>query len=157
MGNMQIRVVFESENIFVESVEQAQHLADEKGLDLVQVAPNVYKIMDYQKHLFKQSKQTKKKSSPSLKEMQFNLVIAQGDFQRKAKDICKWLTRGNHVRIVVKLRGREQMRPEMVIELMNRILGAVQAQGVAYNASEMVAPGKDSAGRDVTITLRPAK
>lgn len=157
MSNTQIRIVFESETTLVNSVTEAQHIADEKGLDLVQVAPNVYRIMDYKKYLFDKSKKAKKQPKQDTKEAQFNLFIARGDLQRKIRDICKWLSTGNNVRIMIKLKGRELNRPELGVDLMNRILSSVQEQGITYNASKMTVPGQEKGGRDVTIVLRPAK
>ena len=157
MSNTQIRVVFESETTMVNSIEEAQRIADEKSLDLIQVAPNVYRIMDYKKHLYDQSKKAKKQPKQETKEAQFNLVIAQGDLQRKIKDICKWLTHGDNVRIMIKLKGRELSRPELGVNLMNTILDAIKEQEINFSMSKMVVPGEEKGGRDVSVVLRPTK
>lgn len=156
MNNSKIRVIFESEQHMLDTVEQAQNLADEKCLDLVEVAPNVYKIMDYKKYLYNQSKQAKnnKQNKQETKEAQFNLSIGDGDMQRKIRDICKWLKQGCQVRVIVKLRGREQARPELGHNLMQRILTQVLEAGAIASIPTTKFP---EGSRDITAVLKASK
>ena len=156
MNSSKIRVVFENQSIMVDTMEQAHNLADEKGLDLVQVAENVYRIMDYKKHQYNQQKQAKKQqqSRQETKEAQFNLGIADHDLQRKVKDICKWLNQGAQVRVLVKLRGREQSRPELGHAMMQRILDGVSEPGVNMVKPTVKMP---EGGRDITAVLKASK
>ncbi len=156
MNSPKIRVVFENQSLMVDTMEQAHNLADEKGLDLVQVAENVYRIMDYKKHQYNQQKQAKKQqqSRQETKEAQFNLGIADHDLQRKIKDICKWLNQGAQVRVLVKLRGREQSRPELGHAMMQRILDGVSESGVNMVKPTVKMP---EGGRDITAVLKASK
>ncbi len=157
MKNAQIRVLVNNQSVMVDTVEQAQYIADEHMLDLVEVAPNVYKVMDYKKHLYDQSKKAKKQSPKTeTKEAQFNLGIAAGDLQRKIKDICKWLNAGDNVNVKVKLKGREQSRPELGITLMQKILDGVAEANVSIATPKIKTPA-ETGGRDVIALLRPSK
>lgn len=90
-------------------------MADEKNLDLVLVAPNskppVCKIMNYGKYKFEQSKKEKeakkKQKVLELKEIRITPNIEEHDFNFKEKNIRKFLTDGNKVKITVRFRGRE--------------------------------------------------
>ena len=156
MTSSKIRVVIDNQSVMVDTMEQAHRLANEKGLDLVQVAENVYKVMDYTKHMYNQQKQAKKQqqSRQETKEAQFNLGIADHDLQRKIKDICKWLNQGAQVRVLVKLRGREQSRPEIGHAMMQRIIDGVTEYGVTLVKPTVKMP---EGGRDITTVLKASK
>lgn len=156
MTSHKIRVVIDNQSIMVDTIEQAQRLADDKQLDLVQVAENVYKVMDYKKHLYTQQKQAKKQNQArqETKETQFNLGIAEHDLQRKVRDICKWLQQGAQVRVMVKLRGREQSRPEIGYAMMKRIIECVQNNGMNIGTPIVKLP---EGGRDVITMLKIPK
>ena len=156
MTSQQIRVIVNNQSIMVDTIEQAQRLADDNQLDLVPVAENVYKVMDYQKHLYTQQKQAKKQnqSRRETKETQVNLGIADHDLQRKVRDICKWLQQGAQVRVIVKLRGRQQSRPELGHAMMQRIMEAVQNNGVNIITPTIKTP---EGGRDIITMLKVPK
>ena len=156
MTSPKIRVVFDNQSVMVDTMEQAQRMADEKELDLVQVADGVYRIMDFKKHQYNQQKLAKKQqqSRQETKEAQFNLGIADHDLQRKIKDICKWLTQGAQVRVMVKLRGREQSRPELGHAMMQKILDGVADAGINVMKPTVKMP---EGGRDITTVLKAAK
>lgn len=156
MTSQQIRVIVNNQSIMVDTIEQAQRLADDNQLDLVPVAENVYKVMDYQKHLYTQQKQAKKQnqSRQETKETQVNLGIADHDLQRKVRDICKWLQQGAQVRVIVKLRGRQQSRPELGHAMMQRIMEDVQNNGVNIITPTIKTP---EGGRDIITMLKVPK
>lgn len=156
MNSQKIRVVIDNQSIMVDTIEQAQRLADEQHLDLVPVAENVYKVMDYQKHLYAQKKQAKKQnhSHQETKEAQFKLGIAENDLQRKVRDICKWLQQGSQVRVIIKLRGREQSRPEFGHAMMRRIVDSVQATCTNVSTPTIKTPEN---GRDIITILKVQK
>lgn len=157
MNNQEIRVIFDGQSIMVNNLQEAQDLADKKQLDLVEVGDNVYKIMNYSKYLYEQQKRNKKQPSKTeYKDAQFNLGIAPLDLQRKIRDIEKWLSKGIHVRIVVKLRGREQSRPEMGVTLVNTILDAL-IENAAIDKRPNINTPQQTGGRDIIATVKPAK
>ena len=156
MTSHKIRVVVDNQSIMVDTIEQAQRLADDKHLDLVPVAENVYKVMDYKKHLYTQQKQAKKqnRTRQETKEVQFNLGIAEHDLQREVRDICKWLQQGAQVRVIVKLRGREQSRPELGHAMMQRIIECIQNNNPNITIPTVKVP---EGGRDIITMLKAPK
>ncbi len=97
------------------SLNEALEKAEDKNLDLVLVAPNseppVCKIMNYGKYKFEQAKKEKlakkKQKVLELKEIRITPNIEKHDFDFKAKNIRKFITDGNKVKITVRFRGRE--------------------------------------------------
>lgn len=157
MNTTQIRVVVDNESIMVDTMAEAQTLAEQHNLDLVQVAENVYKLMDYKKYLYSQQKQAKKNQQQSkheTKEAQFNLGIASHDMERKIKDINKWLSQGAQVRVTVKLRGREQSRPEMGRAMMQQIIDKVMCSELSIQTPAIKMP---EGGRDITTVFKALK
>ncbi len=111
-------------------VTQALRLAEEEGLDLVEVAPNanppVCKIMDYGKYkyeLAKKEKSTKKKQmSMHVKEIRMRPKIEEHDYEFKTKHARKFLEAGNKVKATVIFRGRALAHQEFGRELLNRFI-----------------------------------
>ena len=99
----------------VMATEKALEIAEERGLDLVLVAPNanppVCKIMDYDKYRFEQAKREKeaKKNQKIVdtKEVRVTPNIEEHDFNFKCKNARKFLEEGSKVKITVRFRGRE--------------------------------------------------
>lgn len=157
MDSSKIRVIYNNESTIVETIEQAQRIADAHQLDLVEVAPNIYKVMNYSKYQYNQQKQikhNKQTNKQGSKEAQFNIGIADNDMQRKIRDISKWLNNGIQVRVLVKLRGREQNRPEISEGFMQRIIDGVTQTGVHIVKPTIKIP---DSGRDIIAILKPIK
>ena len=103
------------EKLGVVSLEEALEKAEQKNLDLVLVAPNakpvVCKIMNYGKYKFEQAKKEKeakkKQKTLEIKEIRVTPNIEEHDFGFKLKNLRKFLTDGNKVKITVRFRGRE--------------------------------------------------
>ncbi len=104
---MSIRVVNGSESLFVETIDEAEKIAENEGLDLKKVAENVYKLVDEGKEEYRRNKAVKKQKKQQEKELQLTVGIGDADFERKMRDVKKWLDAGCRVRIIIKLRGRE--------------------------------------------------
>ncbi len=106
---------------------QALDMAEEQGLDLVEVSKesgvSVYKIMDEGKWRYQQKKKQKHVThSHAHKEMKFGMRIAEHDQEVKMNHIRKFLDKGRDVRIVVEMRGRERANPQNAMEKMNGLL-----------------------------------
>lgn len=93
---------------------EALRKADEQGLDLVRVtqkiSPPVYKILDRGKYLYQQKKKEKLAKAQKIieiKEIRLRFAISPHDLEIKARQAEKFLKQGNKVRVVMKLRGRE--------------------------------------------------
>ena len=103
--------------------------AEEAGLDLVEISPNVKppvcRIMNYGKYLFEQSKkrsaQKKKQRVVQVKEIKFRPVTDIGDYQIKLRKMKGFLERGDKVKVSVRFRGREMQHRELGLGLLGRI------------------------------------
>lgn len=94
------------------TLSQAQEIADEQGLDLVQLSTDgdvaVCKLMNYDKFLYEQKKKDKlnKKCRQELKEVRFSDVIAENDARVKAKTVERLLNEGDKVKLTIIYKGR---------------------------------------------------
>ena len=110
-------------------VSQALRVAEQEGLDLVEIAPNaeppVCRIMDYGKYKYEQdikAKQARKnKSRIETKEMKFRPKIDVGDYTTKKKHIIRFLEEGSKVKITIMFRGREMAHPEIGLQILERL------------------------------------
>ena len=104
---------FDGTQLGIYPVAQAQRVADDQGLDLVEIAPNaeppVCRIMDYGKFKYDQAikaKQARKNQSKiETKEMKFRPKIDVGDYTTKKKHVLRFLSAGNKVKITIMFRG----------------------------------------------------
>lgn len=132
----------------------AKQRANELGLDLVEVAPQarppVCKIMDYGRYKYEQSKKASatKAEQPDIKTIRFRPKTDEHDLEIKLKTAAKFLERGDKVRLVVRMRGRENAYPERWLERLNTVM-----ERVALPAK---LSGKPSVqGRMITALLEP--
>lgn len=110
---------FDGEQMGIYVTAEAQRVADNQGLDLVEIAPNaeppVCRIMDYGKFKYDQAikaKQARKNQSKvETKEMKFRPKIDVGDYTTKKKHVMRFLEAGNKVKITIMFRGREMAHP----------------------------------------------
>lgn len=115
------------ENIGVIDTQEALRLAKESKLDLVVVSPRddgapVAKIMDYGKLQYQQSKRQKQTSRPSVKEVKFRPNIGESDYVLRIKRAAEWLDKGDSVKFLVRLRGREHQHRDRATDLLNRVV-----------------------------------
>lgn len=124
---------------------EALALAEERGLDLVEVAPNsdppVCRIMNYGKFKFQQSKKSqdarKKQKTIQVKEIKFRPRIDQHDFDFKFKHICKFIDQGNKVKAFVHFRGREMAHKDHGKRILDRIVEELGEAVVVEKAPHM--------------------
>lgn len=120
----------EGEQLGIMSSQEAQKMADEAGLDLVNISPKakppVCKIMDYGKYRFEQNKRQKeaKKNQKivTLKEMRLSATIDKHDMEVKAKNVRKFLEAGDKVKISIRFRGRQLSHTDQGRLVMNMFL-----------------------------------
>ncbi len=111
------------------TLSEAQTLADENRLDLVEISPNaqppVCKIMDYGKFLFEKSKalkeQKKKQKQIQVKEIKFRPGTDEGDYQVKLRNLRRFLEGGDKAKVTIRFRGREMAHQEIGLEQLNRV------------------------------------
>lgn len=114
------------------SRDEALRVAEEKGLDLVEIAarsnPPVCRVMDYGKFKYEQSKKQraakKHQSSLELKEIKFRPKTDQHDLDFKIKHIRRFLEEGNKVRLVIVFRGREVVHPKTGVAVLDKVVEA---------------------------------
>ncbi len=119
----------EGEQAGIVSTRDAQNMADEAGLDLVEISPNaeppVCKVMDYGKFLFEKAKiqkeQKKKQKQIQVKEVKFRPGTDIGDYQVKLRSLRKFLEGGDKAKVTIRFRGREMAHQEIGIDLLERI------------------------------------
>ena len=125
----QVRLVgSDGEALGIVSYKEAMAKAEEEGLDLVLLSPNatppVCKIMDYGKHRFdtmKKEKEAKKKQKVTeVKGMQLSMNIADNDMQFKAKNVRKFLSNGDKVKVSLRMFGRQLANPQMGLPIMEK-------------------------------------
>lgn len=148
----------EGEQLGVYDLDQALIVAEEAGLDLVEVGsssnPPVCKIMDYGKYKYELSKKQheakKKQKTVIIKEIKLRPKTGEHDLQFKLKHTKQFLSEGNKVKVTVSFRGRENAFQQQGIELLKRI---------AKEVSEIGAVEKDPAseGRTAMMILTPKK
>ena len=110
------------------SAADAQHIADEKNLDLVKIAPQatppVCKIMDYGKFKFEQAKKLretrKNQNVVDVKEVKLSVGIGSHDYDFKLRNAQKFLSDGDKVKVSIRFRGREMTHTDLGAELLNR-------------------------------------
>lgn len=122
------------ENLGVMSVKEALALANEYGLDLVEVAPNanppVVRIIDYGKFLYQQKKKDKKKSKTStMREIEMSPNIGEHDLMVKIKKIREFLEEGDRVRVEIKMKGRQALYAYLAEDLAKRVLELLEDVG----------------------------
>jgi len=144
------------EQVGIVSAAEANRLAEEAELDLVKISPNanppVCRIMDYGKFKFDQAKrekeQRKKQKVIELKEIQLSMTIDQRDLEIKAKSADKFLTQGNKVKVVLKMRGRQQAYSARGIEIVKSFYEIVKNLGTCEKEPKVE-------GRNVVVIIAP--
>ena len=134
----EVRIIDENkEQIGVKSLSEALALAQERGLDLVEIAPAanppVCRVMDYGKFLYelhKKAQEAKKHQKQiQVKEIKFRPKISIHDYTFKIRHVKRFLTEGNKVKITVMLRGREKAKPELAHRILDRVFVDVEGLG----------------------------
>ncbi len=126
----QIRVIDEAGNqLGVIDTRDALRMAEARGLDLVEVAPNadppVCRFIDYGKFIYEKAKKEREarraQKTVEVKEIRLRPKIGGHDVDFKVRDARRWLAEGDKVKIRVVFRGREITHPEVGKELLDRI------------------------------------
>lgn len=140
------------------SIKDAQNLADEAGVDLVEISPNaeppVCRIMDYGKFLFDKAKsakeQKKKQKQVQVKEIKFRPGTDENDYQVKLRNLIRFLEDGDKAKITLRFRGREMAHQNLGMDLLNRIKADLEEYAVVESFPKME-------GRQAIMVLAPKK
>ena len=144
------------EQLGIVSKSEALRLAENSGLDLVEVAsaatPVVCKIMDFGKLKYDQKKKDqenkKKQHVIKLKEVRFRPRISEHDFEIKVNQIKKFISDGSKVKITVMYRGREITRQDLGEQLFNKVSSSLR------DVADIEKKG-DLEGRRISIIMSP--
>lgn len=143
------------EQLGIMSRQDALKLAEDAGVDLVEISPNadppVAKIIDWGKYQYQKMKEQQKNRKSSkqseLKQMRFGLKIGAGDLEIKLRKIRTFLAEGHKVRIQIFYRGREMAHKELGYDMMNRIATMLEDTAVMEQQPQM-------AGRNLSVVIR---
>lgn len=142
----EIRVVGdEGEQLGVMSPREAMEIANERHLDLVEIAPTakppVCRIMDYGKYRYEQQKREKeakkKQKVIDVKEVKFRPGIEDHDFEVKLKNAMRFLNDGDKVKCTIMFRGRELTHPELGEALLDRVAEKLKDVAVVARKSKL--------------------
>ena len=146
----------DGEQLGVLAVEEALAIAQEKGLDLVEVAamarPPVVKIMDYGKYKFEEAKAAraakKKQHVIHLKEIKVRPGIEEHDFEFKSRHAREFLGDGNKVKVTMMYRGRQLAHVELGRAVLDRFFAGLQDVGKIEQDAKLE-------GRNMVMVLGP--
>jgi len=139
------------------SLDAAQRIASEKGLDLVEIAPQatppVCRLLDYGRFKFETIKrekdQRRRQNVIKLKEMKLRPKVADHDFQTKFKGVRHFLEQGEKVKVTIMFRGREMVHQDIGRRLLDRVADAAKEIAVVERAPIME-------GRNLFMILAPS-
>jgi translation initiation factor IF-3 len=155
----EVRLIGEDGNqIGVVKTEEALRYAQERDLDLVEVAPDarppVTRVLDYSKYKYEQAQKLKAarkhQQQITIREIKFRPKIAQNDYDTKKGHVERFLRHRDKVKITIMFRGREVTHPERGTALLERLAEELSEVGVVEQS-----PVQD--GRNMTMMLAPSK
>jgi translation initiation factor IF-3 len=155
----EVRVVApDGSQIGIKKIREALWLADQLGLDLVEVAadanPPVCRLMDYGKYKYEMSVKArearKKQTRTVIKEVKFKPKIGEHDYLIKQRRTIEFLEEGDKVKVTIWFRGREAQRPELGLRILDRLAEEVVDVGVVEQT-----PAQE--GRNMTMLLGPVR
>jgi translation initiation factor IF-3 len=155
----EVRLVGEDgKQIGVIKTSEALAYAQERDLDLVEVAPDarppVCRVLDYSKYKYEQAQKQKAarkhQQQITIREIKFRPKIAQNDYDTKKGHVRRFLLGKDRVKVTIMFRGREVTHPERGTALLDRLAGELADVGVVEQT-----PLQD--GRNMTMMLAPSK
>ncbi len=158
----QVRVIDEEgAQLGIMSPRDALREAEDRGLDLVEVAPQatppVCRIMDYGRYRYEQKRRAresrKHQHTVSVKEIKYRPKIDTHDFETKTNHVRDFLKAGNKVRITVMFRGREMAHQEFGRQIIQRVIDETEDLCSGDNAANLA----KMEGRNMSLVLAPAK
>jgi len=137
------------------SRNEALKVAEEAGVDLVEISPNadppVVKVIDWGKYQYQKMKELQKNrknaKTAELKQMRMGLKIGVNDLDIKLRKIREFLAEGHKVKILVVFRGREMAHQELGYVMIDKIVTLLEADAILEQKPQM-------AGRNLSIVVR---
>jgi len=136
----------------------AQKIADDQNLDLVEVAPNsdppVCRVMDYGKYKYEQdikAKMARKhQTKVEIKEIKFRPKIDKHDYETKKKHVLRFLAAGAKVKVTIMFRGREMVHAERGLAILEKLAGELTDLAIVESAPKLE-------GRNMFMLMAPTK
>lgn len=146
------------EQLGIMSSAEANKIADEKNLDLVLISPTanppVCKLIDFGKFKFEQTKKLKEQKKAQkvteIKEIQLSITIEKHDVEVRVKQAMKFLASDNKIKVTIKMRGRQQARPEAGLKVMHDFFASLEEVAVVEKTAEIF-------GKNIIMVLAPKK
>jgi len=155
----EIRLVGEQgEQLGIVPIHQALSLAEEAGIDLVEIAPTaqppVCRMMDFGKFKYHEAKKAHearlKQKQIQVKEVKFRPGTDEGDYQIKLRNLLRFLQEGDKTKITLRFRGREMAHQEFGIRLLERVKADLEEHGTVEQFPKME-------GRQLVMVMAPTK
>ncbi|MBB1555773.1 translation initiation factor IF-3 [Candidatus Saccharibacteria bacterium] len=152
----ELRVIGTSgEQLGIMSRQEALRVAEEAGVDLVEISPNanppVAKVVDWGKFQYQKMKEQQKNrrnnKATELKQMRFGLKIGANDLEIKLRKIRNFLSEGNKVKILIFFRGREMAHRELGYGLIDKVMSQLEDEAILEQKPVM-------AGKNLSIVIR---
>jgi translation initiation factor IF-3 len=148
----------DGEQVGVVSLATANKMAEEAGVDLVEIAPTakppVCRIMDYGKFKYAEAKKRHeaklKQRQIQVKEIKFRPGTDEGDYQIKLRNLIRFLEEGDKAKVTLRFRGREMAHQEFGVKLLERVRTDLDPFAVVEQFPKME-------GRQMIMVLSPKK
>lgn len=148
----------EGAQVGVVSLDAALAAAEASGFDLVEISPTakppVCRIMDYGKYRFQKKKEQadakKNQKVTDIKELKFRPTTEEGDYQVKLRNLVRFLSHGDKVKITLRFRGREMAHQEIGMKIIERLMQDTAELAVVEQQAKRE-------GRQLLMVLSPKK
>ena len=148
----------EGQQLGIVSLVEAQRMAEEAELDLVEIAPTakppVCRIMDYGKFKYREAKKAHeaklKQKQIQVKEIKFRPGTDDGDYNIKVRNLIRFLSEGDKTKVTLRFRGREMAHQELGVALLKRVEADLAAHGQVEQFPKME-------GRQMIMIIAPKK
>ncbi len=148
----------DGEQIGIVRLAEANELAEEAGVDLVEIAPTaqppVCRLMDYGKFRYQESKRKHdaklKQKQVQIKEIKFRPNTDEGDYQIKLRNLINFLNDGDKVKVTLRFRGREMAHQEFGVRILERVRDDLESHAIVEQFPKME-------GRQMVMVLSPKK
>jgi translation initiation factor IF-3 len=154
-----VRLVAEDgEQLGIVQIRDALKLAEEREVDLVEIAPlakpPVCKLMDYGKFKYREAKKAHeaklKQKQIQVKEIKFRPGTDDGDYRIKLRNLIRFLEEGDKAKVTLRFRGREMAHQEFGVRLLERVRGDLEPYAIVEQFPRME-------GRQLVMVLAPKK
>jgi translation initiation factor IF-3 len=154
-----VRVIdADGEQVGILPLSEALNVAQEAGLDLVEIVPAaeppVCRVMDYGKFRFDQKKQQaeakKKQKQVQVKEVKFRPGTDEGDYKVKLRNLTRFLEEGDKTKVTIRFRGREHAHRELGLKVLERVEADLAEYAQVEQRPQME-------GRQMIMVLSPRK